>query len=278
MTIYVTGRGGNLDTVLVDVFGCRRLECDIDNKASIKKAISKINPDSINVLINCAAITNVDECETELRSKALHTNAAGIANLRDEFNGRIIHISTDYVFDGKSGPYDEKAEPNPINWYGQTKLCGEERLIEYNSPGDTIVRTTVLYGGRKPDFAITVLRKLAHSLTVEVPNTISGSPTHVFHLAKALMKLVSLELQPKIINIAGSDTITRYEFAIMLANAFGYNPEQVHPISNAPGIAKRPKNAGLKVGMAKRLGLPIYSVMDGINQLFVEKRSLYGKS
>lgn len=274
--IYITGYRGNVGKVLVDSFMCKGVDCDIRSKESIHKAFS--NTKSNDVLINCAAITDVDECEIgETRSDALHVNTAGIANLRDEFLGRIIHLSTDFVFDGKHGPYDEKAEPNPINWYGQTKLCGEERLKEFNFTGDTIVRTTVLYGGHKPDFAIKVLRQLQAGRSIEIPNSIYGNPTHVLHLAKGLMKVVRMTHPPKIINIAGAETISRYEFAVILANTFGYDPEKIIPIENAPGIAKRPKHAGLKVNLAKKQCIPIFTVLDGVQQFFFEKGFLYGK-
>lgn len=272
--IYVTGYRGNLGKVLVDSFLCHRTDCDVRSKESIRKAF--INAKETDVLINCAAYTDVDECELEGRTEALHVNAAGIANLRDEFPGRIIHISTDYVFDGKDGPYYEDAEPSPINWYGQTKLCGEERFLEFNYTGDTIVRTTILYGGHKPDFANTVLRKLHADCEVEIPSNIYGNPTHVLHLAKGIMKVIQLTRSPKIVNIVGSETISRYEFAVMIANVFGYNPEHIIPIKNAPGVAKRPLRAGLKTNLAKRLHIPIFSVMDGLQQLFLEKGFVYG--
>lgn len=272
--IAVTGREGRLDKILVDSFGCLRLDANICDKKEIHKAVKLIHPD---VIINCASFTAVDDAEMgDNRLKALHVNSAGIANLRDEFDGQLIHISTDYIFNGKSGPYNEKAEPDPINWYGQTKLCGEERLQEYNYPTDVIVRTTVLYGGHKPDFASVVLRKLKDGYIIPLPNNLFGSPTHIFHLAKGLMALIELEKPPKIINIAGSDVLSRYEFGLILANVFGYSPERITPKREQPGVAKRPQKAGLKVELAKKLKIPIYTTLEGVQQLFLERANIYG--
>lgn len=273
--IYVTGSEGNLGRVLVLGLGFTPVNANICDKKALKEALSKAAP--TDVLINCAAVTDVDECELDgLRARALHVNSAGVANLKDEFPGRIIHISTDFVFDGTKGPYDEKAEPNPINWYGQTKYCGEQRLLEYNSRGDIIVRTTVLFGGHRGDFATTVLRQLRDGRHLEIPNSIFGNPTHVLFLAKGLMKLITVDHPPKIINIAGTDVISRYDFAVMIARMFGYDPNQISPIKNAPGIAKRPKQGGLKVGLAKKLNIPLFSTLDGLHQLFLQKGSIYG--
>lgn len=273
--IAVTGRSGRLDRVLTEMHGCFPLNADICNKKELEHEIYRIRPE---IIINCASYTDVDGAEfPENRSKASRTNCAGIASLRDVFDGRIIHISTDYVFNGKSGPYSENAEPDPICWYGQTKYCGEEMLQEYNCPGDTIVRTTIIYGGHKPDFASKILLMLRDGKEITIPNNLYGNPTYVYHLASGLMELAYKVKPPKILNIAGSDVISRYEFAIMLANVFGYDVENIHPTTNIDGQAKRPRKVGLKVDLAKKLNIPIYSTVDGINSLFAAKAFVYGK-
>ena len=273
--IAVTGRNGRLDRVLVETYGCFHLNADICNKKELRDELYRIQPE---IVINCAAYTDVDGAEfPENRSKASRVNTAGIANLRDEFDGKIIHISTDYIFNGKSGPYKEEAEPDPIGWYGHTKYAGEQMLQEYNCPGDTIVRTTVIYGGHKPDFASKVLLQLKDGKEVTLPNNLFGNPTYVYHLASGLMELAYKDKPPKILNISGSDVLSRYEFAIMLANVFGYNPDNIHPTNKIDGQAKRPRKAGLKVDLARKLNIPIYSALEGIQQLFVAKAYLYGQ-
>ena len=271
--IAVTGRGGNLDTILVDRFKCIRLNADIREGSEIRNEIKRVEPD---IVINCAAFTGVDEAEKQRRT-AMEVNSAGVCNLRDNYDGPIIHISTDYIFDGTDGPYTEDAKPNPIGWYGKSKWCGEQMILEYGSPGDVIVRTTVLYGGHKPDFANVVLKKLKFGVKVDVPDVLFGSPTHVHHLAEALMKLVKMKSPPKIINISGDGVISRYDFAIKLAKAFGYPTSKVRFTREIAGIAKRPVKAGLDVTLAKKLNLPIYTVDDGVSQLFLEKAALYAQ-
>ena len=273
--IAVTGRGGNLDTVLVNRFGCVRLSADILERNELRLAIRECAPD---IIINCAAYTNVDDAElSRNRRHAMEVNSAGVCNLRDNFFGQLIYISTDYVFDGKSGPYNENATPSPVGWYGKTKWCGEQMLFEYGEKNDVIVRTTILYGGHKPDFANTVLKKLKLGFQAEAPDTLFGNPTHVHHLAQALIKLTTLRNPPKVINIAGADVLSRYEFAARLASVFGYDISRVVRTDKITGLAKRPVQAGLDMSLARKLKIPIFTVEDGISQLFLEKAALYGK-
>ena len=273
--IAVTGRGGNLDTILVDRFGCIRLKADILDKSALQLEIARYEPDTI---INCAAFTSVDDAElSRNRRIAMQTNSAGVCNIKDSFSGQLIYISTDYIFSGTSGPYTEKDTPDPMGWYGFTKWCGEKMVMEYADKTDVIVRTTVLYGGHKSDFANTVLKKLKLGYTAEVTDKLFGNPTHVHQLASSLIRLTRLRVPPKIINIAGKDIISRYDFAVRLAEVFGYDVDNVIRTDKVSGLAKRPYKAGLDTTLAQKLKIPIYTVEDGISQLFVEKAALYAK-
>ena len=245
--IAVTGRGGNLDTVLVERFKCIRLDADITNKYSIREEINRIEPD---VIINCAAYTAVDDAEKNRRT-AMEVNSAGICNLKDEFFGQLIYISTDYIFDGTSGPYKEDAEPCPIGYYGKTKWCGEQMLMEYSAPNDVIVRTTVLYGGHKPDFANTVLKKLKFGFDVEITDKLYGSPTHIHHLAEALIKLLKLKHPPKIINISGSDVINRYDFGKQIAEMFGYDVNKIKPNQHTFWVSAKTYKSWIRCNFSK---------------------------
>ena len=119
--IGVTGANGNLGTELVRI-GCVPLECDITDPDQIQDAIDRVEPD---VIINAAAKTNVDACETkEGENEAIAVNFKGIGLLREIYDGQIIHISTSYVFNGKRGPYKERGKFDPLQVYGFTKMAG----------------------------------------------------------------------------------------------------------------------------------------------------------
>ena len=260
MKIAVTGHRGRLGSELLKR-GCIPINADIIIPEELQTEIERTNPDTI---IHCASITDVDKCENEYAEKARKVNIMGTHILRTAFHKRIVYMSTDYVFDGVNGAYKENSPTNPINHYGMTKYMGEQIIKEHKYPEDIIVRTTILYGGHKPDFVTKVLDHYKEEKSFEVSNSIYGSPTHVFHLADALMELCYKDWTPTIINIAGSNVISRYEFALMIGNVFGYNTRYCIPTKKVAGQAQRPKKAGLKVDLAKKIGLPIYSVIEGL--------------
>ncbi len=256
------------------MYGCIGLPCDLTNDKEIYAFIRHTDPD---VIINCAAVTDVDECELDLFHTASLVNGVGALLVRQNFDGYLIHLSTDYIFDGKSGPYSEEAEPNPINQYGASKLLGEEYLSDFLER-TTIVRTTILYGGNKPDFVTKIIDNLKSNKPFEVSSNLFGTPTYVPRLAQALIELTELEEPPEIINIAGADCISRYEFALMIASVFGYNKDLIQPTKKIEGIAKRPRKAGLKTTKAKKLGLTIGNVIDDLTRMKEQNSWKFQKS
>jgi len=263
--VCVTGAEGNLGKELVGI-GCVPLSFDITNIYQIRDELKEVEPD---IIINCAAKSHVDGCESKEGEKlAIAVNTRGIANLREMYDGQIIHLSTGYVFNGKRGPYKENGKPNPLQGYGFSKWGGEIIFQSYKYPNDVIVRTMGLYGGHKPDFVSMVLNALENKEEIEIFKDLKFNATYIPHLAKALMQLVDVENPPKIVNIAGKDIMSRYDLARKIANKFGYNNRQIIPISLKDRedilLAHRPKNAGLKTGLAEKIGLSIYSLMDGL--------------
>ena len=116
------------------------VKLDITSQDSVTKVLSELSPD---VILNLAALTDVDECELDPES-AHNINVNGVKNLCSNFSGHFIQISSDYVFDGESGPYSEKDKTNPVSVYGNTKLDADNWLVE-NYPRSTIIRTNVVY-------------------------------------------------------------------------------------------------------------------------------------
>lgn len=275
MIIGITGYKGRLGSELLK-YGCLPLDCDITSRMSIRQALHDVNPDMI---IHCAAMTGVDECE-QYKDEALEINAKGTENLKVCFPYDIIYISTDYVFDGKKGMYSEKDEPSdPKNlcWYGYTKLLGEQ-LLESN---DAIIRTTMLYGSPvKDDFVTHIIQKLEINEPFEVTRALYGTPTYVPHLAEAIMEVVSkYPFMPHILNITGRDLYSRYDFSMTIASVFGYEDRKhlVTPTLKI-GKTKRPRHAGLRTSKAESINIPIYSSLEGLyafeRQKHYEKRIL----
>ena len=275
MTVYVTGHEGRLGHHLV-LRGYKPLPCDVTDLESVNRALTVNEVTEKDTIIHCAAVTNVDACEGACYSDAIEVNIQGTRNVRTSFMGQMIYISTDYVFDGLDGPYSEEAEPNPICHYGQTKLYGEEEILEADYARDVIIRTTILYGGRKSDFVSTILERLKSHNQFRVSGQLLGSPTYIPHLADGIRKIVLLKAPPKIINIAGMDVISRWVFACKIAKAFGYPIHNVLLTMNGnTGSAPRPKLGGLKVNLARSLAIPVYPVNEGLRVMAGERDKEY---
>jgi dTDP-4-dehydrorhamnose reductase len=191
--------------------------CDIDtwditDRASGESHIEKYRPD---VLINLAAITDVDGCEDTKKELAERINGYGagiIADLCRERNIRFVHISTDYVFDGtKTLPYKETDIPNPVSAYGITKLMGERAVLEKN-PSSLIVRAQWLYGKGGENFITKVADIAKQSGTLRVVNDQRGSPTYARDLAEPLIALIE-KGKSGIYHLANSGSCTWFEFA-----------------------------------------------------------------
>lgn len=279
MRVGITGPKGRLGSQLVLVGGIP-MSCDITDKEDIAMTVAMVKPD---VIINCAAYTKVDKCETDEGWKqAVAVNLRGVENLRSMYSGRLIHISTDYIFNGRGGPYAETyKEYDPINMYGSSKLGGEIALLnpEDKTKETCIVRTTGLYGATmsKDDVANMIIERLSEGRYVTMTNELMGNQTYIPHLAEALMKLTSMEWKHKVIHIGSEEVISRYEFALMIASVFGLDKSLISYCRNKDvlgWVAQRPKKGGLKTNVAKRMRLPIYTVLDGIRRLRDDTRGV----
>ncbi len=240
---------------------------DMTSKKEVRQLVYGCEPD---VIINCAAMTNVDACENE-RELAWKINVGGLENLIEaarRSNARIFHVSSDYIFDGKAGPYTEDDRPEPLSYYGKTKLAGENALrvsgLEY-----FIARTMVLYGyapGTKMNFALWLFQSLEKKTPVRVVDDQFGNPTLADDLAYGIMRGVELE-RTGIYNIAGREIVHRHEFATRLALAFDHDPSLIIPIktSSLNQPAARPLKSGLITLKAEvELGIKPSNVDEGI--------------
>jgi len=206
--------GTNIAPVLEKTFDltiCDIDTWDITDRGSGESHIERYRPD---VLINLAAMTDVDGCEDK-REPAERINAHGagiVADLCREHNVRFVHISTDYVFDGtKTLPYKENDIPNPISVYGNTKLMGERAVLEKN-PLSLIIRAQWLYGKGGENFITKVVKIAKQSGTLRVVNDQRGSPTYAKDLAEPLIALIE-KGKTGIYHLANSGSCTWFDFA-----------------------------------------------------------------
>ena len=201
------------------------------------------------VLINCAAYTAVDKAETE-QELALSVNATAVetlAGICKEFNTKFVHISTDYVFDGNASiPYKESDPTNPINYYGFTKLQGENLAIAAN-PETIILRTSWVYAPHGKNFVKTMLKLMQDRTELNVVGDQFGSPTYAPDLAEALLKIaLSDHIIPGVYHFSNDGIISWFDFATAIAE-ISHSSCKVNAITTAqyPTPAKRPSYSGL---------------------------------
>jgi dTDP-4-dehydrorhamnose reductase len=257
------------DSPFLDL-GIKYLKLDITNKDEVKKLVSQNHPD---VIINCAAFTDVDKCESE-RENCWRLNVDAVKNLiiaSRPHNIKIVHYSTDYIFDGKNGPYKESSIPNPISFYGRSKLASENAII-LSGVDSIIVRTMVLYGVGvkvKSNFALWMIDKLSHNIPINIVDDMIGNSTLADDLAYGTLKAVEKNVKG-IYNITGADIISRYEFAMILCDVFKYSKSLVKRIKtkDLSQPAPRPLNSGLITYKAEtELGFKPMDTLEGIRLL-----------
>lgn len=230
------------------------VKMDITNSAEVFQVVVKMKP---NVVMHAAAETRVDQCEKD-RKYAWKVNAEGTKNVAmacGKFNAKLIYVSTDYVFDGEKGLYVESDEPNPANYYGWTKLKGEE-FVRDNCQDYVIARTSVLYGWHswKKNFALWVMESLRRGEPITVVDDHYNSPTLADNLAEVLLEIVKTDLSG-IFHTAGSERINRYEFAVKIAKNFDLDANMIRPVKMSElemWIAKRPRDSSLCISKAKK--------------------------
>ncbi len=250
-------------------------QLDITVKDSVKQTIKRHNPD---VIINCAAFTDVDKCETE-RELCWKLNVDAVKNLiiaSRISDSKVIHISTDYIFDGKNGPYTEDSTPNPVSFYGRSKLASENALttsgIDY-----VILRTIVLYGTGikvKSNFALWLINNLSTNKPVNIVTDQIGNTTVSNDLAYGILKCAEQDAYG-IYNIAGKDIISRLDFTYNLCEIFGFDKSLVNPIltSDLNQPAPRPLKSGLITLKAEtELGIKPMDSKEGLQLLKYQMR------
>ena len=217
--------------------------------------ITGIKPD---VVVLTAAFTDVDACE-QRKETALSVNVTGtgnVANACESVGAKMVYISSDYVFNGEKGNYNEVDNTDPVDYYGFTKLKGEEQV--QNICSDYIIaRTSVLYGGYKPNFVTWMLSKLKQNKSISIVTDQIVSPTHTLDLSEQLLTLLDHDARG-IFHTAGGEIISRFDLAVRTAELFDFDVTLVKPtlMKEMKWVAKRPKNSSLNVSKITKFKKP----------------------
>lgn len=251
--ILVTGGGGQLGRALAsskfgdaEVVAVGRGECDIEIRSQVAQTFDRFHPDAV---INAAAYTAVDQAELE-PGLAHRVNVDGVRNIAEEakrVGARVVHVSTDYVFDGTtSAPYQPNATPNPLGVYGSSKLEGEA-ILSGIPVRSTIVRTGWLYSGVGRNFLSTILEKIRAGEDLRIVSDRIGTPTSATELAVVLLRCALDDGVRGVVHWTNAGSGSWYDFAVeiqklALQRSMAIKPVKIRPILSAefPTKAKRP--------------------------------------
>lgn len=270
MRILVTGKNGQLGRSLQKIVVkakhtykfvfIGKEDLDLSNKISVSKYFDN---NTFDIILNCAAYTAVDRVEEDnvLPNKVNHLAVKQLAQIAKKQLAKLIHISTDYVFDGKSNKlYVETDITNPVNKYGKTKLAGERSLQRCMPTDAIIIRTSWLYSEFGKNFIKTMLKLGKEKKELNVVNDQVGSPTYATDLAEAIFKIINNKffkanmLPTEIYHYSNKGEISWYEFATEALKIAGVDCK-VNPITTEqyPTLAKRPKDTSMnKDKLSKR--------------------------
>ncbi len=252
------------------------VKADITNVNAVNHLFLNLKPD---VVIHTASETNVDRCETE-RERAWKINVDGTRNIADaslKMGAKLVYISTDYVFDGERSLYSEDDVPNPIDFYGLTKLEGERQAMR-RCKNAAVLRTSVLYGRHptKQNFATWVINKLKQGQEIRVVDDHFNTPTLAENLALMALEVGECDLQG-IFHTSGCERISRFDFACRIAEKFDLDCRLIKPIKMSDlkaWIAKRPRDSSLNTSKIQSvLVTKPLSINEGLDKLKEELKS-----
>lgn len=243
---------------------------DVTDRNAVREVVLSTKPD---VIVNCAAFIDVDAAESE-RERAWRANVNAVEYLIEaarKVDARIVQISSDYIFDGAKTPYAESASPNPLNYYGRTKLASENALRS-SGVEHVILRSGLLYGveeHRQKNFAMWVIRSLRNGDEIGAYTDLFGSPTLVDDAALAVVRLVEYRKQG-VYHLAGPEMISRYDFAVRIARNFRFDASRIAPVAFDPAKhADRPrKSAFITLKAQTELGVRPTGIDEGLQVMY----------
>ena len=259
--ILITGANGQLGKTIKELYGNdnsleivfkAKQELDITNNLELNTFFKAHNFD---YCINCAAYTNVEKSETN-PDLAFQVNADGVKNVAQQCKGHgivLIHISTDYVFDGtKQTPYLEDDKTNPINQYGKSKLSGEQ-FVQDILDNYFVIRTSWLYSVYGNNFLKTIIQKIKNKEQIQIITTQKGTPTSCSDLAKFIFYLIKHKVTAfGIYHFSPSGETTWYEYAMRICKHFkAYDCKKIKPTETLGSLTKRPEYSVLDITKSK---------------------------
>ncbi len=266
-TVVVTGAHGQIGREVVaqahaaghTVVGLTRtgrVPCDVTNHQEVLAALRSTAPD---LVVHCAGWTDVDACEADPTTADVinHQGTRHVADACDSVGAHLVHLSTDYVFDGtKAGPYVESDAPHPLSVYGRSKLAAEQAL----PAGATVVRTSWVSGHQGPNMVHTILRLAAQGGVIRMVDDQVGQPTIAADLAGALVQL-GLARHAGVFHVTNQGPVSWAGFTAAVLELAGFDPTRVVPISTAElrprRAAARPANSVLASTALQAAGLPL---------------------
>lgn len=241
---------------------------DISNRDNVESVLRLTKPD---VIINTAAMTQVDDCETQrdVCWKANVTSVEHLVRYCQSLHIHLIHVSTDFIFDGTHGPLDENAKPNPVNYYGESKLAAE-KVIQNSTITWAILRTVLVFGitqdMSRSNIVLWVKKSLEQNKTIQVVNDQWRTPTLAEDLAIGCY-LAAKRRARGIYNISGKDFLSPYDIAIRTAEFFKLDKALINPTDSTKFTqpAKRPPKTGFIIDKARKdLGYEPRSFEEGL--------------
>jgi len=233
----------------------KKLLLDITKKVETEDLIKEIKPEAI---VLTAAFTNVDKCE-KLKDIVFSVNVNGTSNVAsaaEAVSAKMVYVSTDYVFNGEKGQYEETDNTEPVNYYGLSKLKGEEQV--QNICSDYIIaRTSVLFGLHKPNFVTWIISQLKQNKSISIVTDQIISPTHTLDLSEQILALLKRDANG-VFHTAGRENLSRFDFAVQTSKMFGFDIDLINPVlmDTMNWIAKRPKNSSLNISKISKIKKP----------------------
>jgi dTDP-4-dehydrorhamnose reductase len=291
MKILITGSNGLLGQKLINLLGTKKdTEVIATSRGAIKFPLEASNiyyhtldvtkPDEVqslvslhspHVIIHTAAMTDVDKCEVQ-KEECWKLNVDATANVIEAAvlkNSFLLHLSTDFIFDGENGPYQEDDEPNPVNYYGKSKLAAE-KLISESKLNWAVVRTVLVYGQahglKRSNLILWVKNNLENNRFIPLVDDQWRTPTLAEDLAMGCY-LIAKGRNKGIFNIAGKELLTPYQMAVQTARYFQLNSKYIQKVnaSTFSQVATRPPRTGLSIDKASaELGFNPHTFSEGI--------------